>query len=123
MEAEVVKDPPSKIKSKAKTEDHLNFQLLQHLEKPEESGYRVGLFCTGKTGGRTSQKLASEDVKVRVLTNSYKANDVPLVHAFYAKYRQELLENDVKLYEFLAAPDADNLNANTEELAQKRRSA
>ena len=44
---------------------------------------------------------------------------MPLVHAFYAKYRQELLENDVKLYEFLAAPDADNLNANTEELAQK----
>jgi len=120
VEAEVVKDPPSKIKSKAKTEDHLNFQLLQHLEKPEESVDIVSAyFVPEKQGAERLKKLASEDVKVRVLTNSYKANDVPLVHAFYAKYRQELLENDVKLYEFLAAPDADNLNANTEELAQK----
>lgn len=97
----------------------MNFQLLQHLEKPEESVDIVSAYFVPENRGRTSQKLASEDVKVRVLTNSYKANDVPLVHAFYAKYRQELLENDVKLYEFLAAPDADNLNANTEELAQK----
>jgi Phosphatidylserine/phosphatidylglycerophosphate/cardiolipin synthases and related enzymes len=53
------------------------------------------------------------------LTNSFQANDVPLVHAFYSKYRQDLLEHDVQLYEFLSRPDAENLNTNTKELAEK----
>ena len=76
-------------------------------------------FVPEKLGAERLKKLAANDIKVRVLTNSYKANDVSIVHAFYAKYRQDLLENDVQLYEFLAAPDADHLNANTEELAKK----
>jgi putative cardiolipin synthase len=120
VEAEVVKDSPSKIKDKAKTEEHLNFQLLQRLEKPETSVDIVSAyFVPEELGADRLKKLTADKVKVRVLTNSYKANDVPLVHAFYAKYRQDLLENDVQLYEFLATPDADNLNANTKEIAQK----
>ncbi|WP_410553729.1 phospholipase D family protein [Acinetobacter bohemicus] len=120
VEAEVVKDSPAKIKAEAETEDHLNFQLLQRLEKPEHSVDIVSAyFVPEKLGAERLKKLAANDIKVRVLTNSYKANDVSIVHAFYAKYRQDLLENDVQLYEFLAAPDADHLNANTEELAKK----
>ncbi|WP_216940343.1 phospholipase D family protein [Acinetobacter sp. BY419] len=120
VEAEVVKDPPSKIKAKAKTEEHLNFQLLQHLEKPEQSVDIVSAyFVPEKTGADRLKKLVNENIKVRVLTNSFKANDVSVVHAFYAKYRKDLLENDVQLYEFLAAPDSHNLNVNTEEIAKK----
>ncbi len=37
VKAEVVKDSPSKIKSKAKKEEHLNFQLLNRLDKTEQS--------------------------------------------------------------------------------------
>nr|WP_257228923.1 phospholipase D family protein [Acinetobacter sp. YH12255] len=120
VEAEVVKDPPSKIKAKAKAEEHLNFQLLQHLEKPEQSVDIVSAyFVPEKIGADRLKKLADENIEVRVLTNSFKANDVAVVHAFYGKYRQDLLENDVQLYEFLAAPDSDNLNANTEEISKK----
>lgn len=120
VEAEVVKDHPSKIKAKAKKEEHLNFQLLQHLEKPEQSIDIVSAyFVPEKEGADRLIKVAKDNVDVRVLTNSYKANDVPLVHAFYAKYRQRLLENNVQLYEFLAAPDAKNLNENTQEIADK----
>ncbi|WP_420791314.1 phospholipase D family protein [Acinetobacter schindleri] len=120
VEAEVVKDPPTKIKSKAKKEEHLNFQLLQHLEKPEQSVDIVSAyFVPEKEGAERLKSLAQKDIKIRVLTNSYKANDVPVVHAFYSKYRKDLLEHDVQLYEFLAAPDAANLNANTKEIADK----
>ncbi|ENX31146.1 MULTISPECIES: phospholipase D family protein [Acinetobacter] len=120
VEAEVVKDPPSKIKAKAKTEEHLNFQLLQRLEKPEQSVDIVSAyFVPEKIGADRLKKLANENIKVRVLTNSFKANDVAVVHAFYAKYRQDLLENGVQLYEFLAAPEANHLNANTEEISKK----
>ena len=63
--------------------------------------------------------LAQSNIQVRVLTNSFKANDVAVVHAFYAKYRKDLLKNKVELYEFLSAPEAENLNANTEEIAEK----
>ncbi|MQW91323.1 phospholipase D family protein [Acinetobacter wanghuae] len=120
VEAEVVKDSPSKIKSKAKKEEHLNFQLLQLLEKPEHSIDIVSAyFVPEKSGADRLIDVAKDNVQVRVLTNSYNANDVPLVHAFYAKYRQRLLENNVQLYEFLAAPEAKNLNENTQEIAEK----
>ncbi|MCP5888514.1 hypothetical protein NL336_26965, partial [Klebsiella pneumoniae] len=76
-------------------------------------------FVPEKIGADRLKKLANENIKVRVLTNSFKANDVAVVHAFYAKYRQDLLENDVQLYEFLAAPEANHLNANTEEISKK----
>jgi putative cardiolipin synthase len=41
--------------------------------------------------------LAEDGIKVRVLTNSFKANDVAVVHAFYGKYRQDLLEHGTAL--------------------------
>ncbi len=37
VSAEVVKDAPSKVKDRASKEEHLNFQLLTHLEKPSSS--------------------------------------------------------------------------------------
>ena len=63
--------------------------------------------------------LAEDGIKVRVLTNSFKANDVAVVHAFYGKYRQDLLEHGVQLYEFLPALDKNDLDRHTEALAKK----
>ena len=120
VEADVVKDSPSKIKSRAAKEEHLNFQLLGHLDKPEHSIDIVSAyFVPEKQGADRLKNLANQDIKVRVLTNSYQANDVPVVHAFYGKYRQDLLKNNVQLFEFLSAPETEHLNSNTEELASK----
>ncbi|WP_415502434.1 phospholipase D family protein [Acinetobacter celticus] len=120
VKAEIVKDSPSKIKAKAKKEEHLNFQLIKHLNTPEQSVDIVSAyFVPEKEGTKKLAQLAENGVKVRVLTNSFKANDVPVVHAFYGKYRQDLLENDVQLYEFLFNPNVENLNINTDELAKK----
>jgi putative cardiolipin synthase len=43
--------------------------------------------------------LARRGVKVKVLTNALEATDVPVVHAGYAKWREELLRNGIALYE------------------------
>ena len=42
-----------------------------------------------------------------------------MVHAFYAKYREDLLANNVQLYEFLARPEMENLNTHTHEISKK----
>ncbi|WP_249410357.1 phospholipase D-like domain-containing protein, partial [Acinetobacter baumannii] len=34
------------------------------------------------------------------LTNSFAANDVAIVHAFYSQYRVEMLKSGIELYEF-----------------------
>lgn len=120
VKAEVVKDSPEKIKAKAKKEEHLNFQLTKHLEKPEHSVDIISAYFVPENKGTKRLNDLSEDgVQVRVLTNSFKANDVSLVHAFYQKYRVDLLKHGVQLYEFQPAIDAANLNANTEEISKK----
>ena len=119
VKAEVVKDSPDKIRTKAKKEEHLNFQLTKNLEKPEHSVDLISAyFVPEKKGAERLNDLAQEGVQVRVLTNSFKANDVFLVHAFYQKYRVDLLKHGVELYEFLPAIDAANLNSNTEEISK-----
>ena len=120
VKAEVVKDSPDKIKSKAKKQEHLNFQLINHLEQPEKNIDLISAyFVPEKKGAKILGDLAQDGVKVRVLTNSFKANDVAVVRAFYGKYRKELLEQGVQLYEFLPALDKDDLDKHTEDLAKK----
>ncbi|OTG63182.1 phospholipase D family protein [Acinetobacter silvestris] len=110
VKAEVIKDAPDKVKAKAKKEEHLNFQMVKHLEIPDHSVDLISAyFVPQKKGEEKLSELAKDGVQVRVLTNSFKANDVSLVHAFYTKYRIDLLKNGVELYEFLPAlPDVDN---------------
>jgi len=51
---------------------------------------------------------------VRILTNSLASNDVPIVHAGYAKYRKDLLRAGVELFEM-------NKKFTSEERKEKRR--
>jgi len=55
--------------------------------------------------------LAGRGVRVRVLTNSLEASDVAVVHAGYAKWRRELLEHGVKLYEMRRVSGASSPEA------------
>ena len=56
-------------------------------------------FIPGPMGVRAFGDLRKRDVKVTILTNSLAANDEPLVHTGYARYRVELLRSGVDLYE------------------------
>ena len=120
VKAEVVKDAPDKIQDKAKKEQHLNFQMVKRLDTPTENVDLISAyFVPQKKGEKKLTQLANDGVHVRVLTNSFKANDVSLVHAFYAKYRENLLKNGVDLYEFLPAVSDENLYANSKEISKK----
>lgn len=56
-------------------------------------------FIPGDDGVATFADWIAKGAKVTVLTNSLAANDVPLVHAGYARYRQPLLSAGVQLWE------------------------
>jgi putative cardiolipin synthase len=56
-------------------------------------------FIPGSAGMQEFDDLRKRHVKVTILTNSLAANDVPLVHTGYARYRVELLRTGVDLYE------------------------
>ena len=66
----------------------------QHLELA--SAY----FVPTQQGTYYLKQLRVEGIKVRALTNSFAANDVAIVHAFYSQYRVEMLKNGIELYEF-----------------------
>lgn len=113
VKAEVIKDSPDKIKAKAKKEQQLNFQMIKHLEMPKSTVDIISAyFVPERTGEKRLSAIAQTGVEVRVLTNSFKANDVALVHAFYANYRKDLLKNGVQLYEFLPALPEELQNKN-----------
>ena len=45
-------------------------------------------------------EMVENGIRVRILTNSLAANDVPIVHAGYMRYRKDLVKGGVELYEF-----------------------
>ncbi len=72
--------------------DQLKSELLM------ENAY----FVPTQAGADRLKQLSKRGVKVRILTNSLSSNDVIAVHAGYSKYRVELLEAGIKLYEVRA---------------------
>ena len=120
VKAEIVKDSPAKIHGTALPEEYLQAQLTQHLNVPHHNLDIISAyFVPEKQGTAMLGSLAKNGVNVRVLTNSFKANDVWLVHAFYSKYRQPLLESGVHLYEFLPALGAKALGPYTKLLSKE----
>ena len=53
----------------------------------------------GDTKDGARGDLRKRNVKVTILTNSFAANDVPLTHTGYARYRVQLLRNGADIYE------------------------
>ncbi|MCH4246352.1 phospholipase D family protein [Acinetobacter populi] len=102
VSAIVVKDSADKINKDTPQEQHLNFQLANILNHPEQHVDLVSAyFVPNKDNLDLLQQLSTQGVDIRVLTNSFKANDVPVVHAFYAKHRKRLLQDGIQLFEFL----------------------
>ena len=67
----------------------------------------------GERGMEAFEELRARDVKVTLLTNSLAANDEPLVHGGYARYRERLLESGVDLYELSPARTTKNKRLGT----------
>lgn len=61
-------------------------------------------FVPGQWGLDLMRDVRARGVRVRVLTNSLAATDVPIVHAGYARYRVQLLQLGVDLFELRPLP-------------------
>ena len=99
--AHFVADSPDKIRGQASRNQLIYRQIFQIMGEPKQHMELVSAyFVPTRKGTDYLTGLVKNGANVRVLTNSFLANDVPLVHAFYRQYRPDLLKNGVKIYEF-----------------------
>ncbi|SDD91550.1 putative cardiolipin synthase [Paracoccus isoporae] len=103
----VVADDPAKGMGEASREELMITRLTDILGEVERNLDLVSAyFVPGRQGSRFFAGLASAGARIRVLTNSWRATDVPMVHAGYVKYRRELLEAGVDLFELKPGEEA-----------------
>jgi putative cardiolipin synthase len=101
--ARLVSDDPAKGLGEAPKEGTLTHDLKALLGDPQNEVDLVSAyFVPAGAGTATFSEWARRGVKVRVLTNSFEATDVSVVHAGYVKRRKALLESGVALYELRA---------------------
>lgn len=99
--AEFLADSPNKTLGQAQDNELIYHQIRNYMGDPkQEMDLIAAYFVPTKNGTDFINQFPKQNVKVRILTNSFVANDVALVHAFYQKYRVELLKNGAELYEF-----------------------
>ena len=100
-DAVIVVDHPDKItSSRDANELHLVSQLAPYFQNLKKELIIISpYFVPGDEGVDFFRELIDRGVRVRILTNSLSSNDVGIVHAGYAKYREALLKNGVELYE------------------------
>ncbi|WP_442768888.1 phospholipase D family protein [Acinetobacter bohemicus] len=99
--AHFIADSPNKIRGEATNDQLIYSQMLNIMGEPKQHLELVSAyFVPTRKGTNYLVNLSKNDVRIRILTNSFLANDVAVVHAFYQKYRHDLLQNGIKLYEF-----------------------
>lgn len=101
VKTEMVSDDPDKILGLAPQEELLPYQLQRAIGTPQHSVDLISpYFVPTQTGVEAFSALIKQNgVRVRVLTNSYDATDVAVVHAGYIKHRKQLLQAGVELFE------------------------
>ncbi|MEF1291109.1 phospholipase D-like domain-containing protein, partial [Vibrio sp. M260118] len=83
--------------------------LTELLESVESSFVLVSpYFVPTEYGAKALVDAAKRGIKVTVITNSLASNDVFAVHGWYAKYRQQLVEGGVELWETKASAHIDS---------------
>ena len=96
-------DRPGKVMARSADEARSMSAEMNVMDRVMEAKSDVVIsspyFIPGSMGVQAFGDLRKRNVKVTILTNSLAANDVPLVHTGYARYRVGLLRTGVDLYE------------------------
>ncbi len=96
----MISDDPAKGLGLAAPEKLFPQKLREIIGDPSDQVDLVAPYYIPTASGADSFKnMAKRGLKVRVLTNSLAALDVPLVHAGYSKHRRALLDAGITLYE------------------------
>ena len=100
--AMAIADPPDKLDRNADKAwaDSLAYQALMKIWTAErEVTITSPYLIPGALGIAAFEALRQRQVQVTVLTNSLAATDEPLVHTGYSRYRPQLVDAGVELYE------------------------
>ncbi|WP_322804983.1 phospholipase D family protein [Vibrio alfacsensis] len=101
--AQVWFDLPDKI---ATQESQLIHNLSELLASVESSFVLISpYFVPTESGTQALVDAAKRGVDITIITNSLASNDVFAVHGWYAKYRQDLVEAGIKLWEVKASAE------------------
>ncbi len=102
-QAAAVADPPAKLRYMTADEafsTSVTAHFWQQLLRAENDVVLTSPYMVpGERGMEGFAQLRDWGVNVTLLTNSLAANDEPLVHSGYARYRKRLLELGIDLYE------------------------
>ncbi|KQP11827.1 phospholipase D family protein [Pseudorhodoferax sp. Leaf267] len=101
--AQVIADPPTKPDTMSDDEALATSVTMQVwgllLAAKDQVELTSPYLVPGEKGMAAFQDLARRRVKLTLLTNSLAANDEPLVHTGYVRYRKRLLQSGADLYE------------------------
>lgn len=100
--ARLVADPPDKVRGNGhRLRSSFLFARFQQVMPPAQRELLISspYFVPSHAGLKFLRDAVRRGVDVRVLTNSYLANDVPAVHSGYAPYRNDLLRDGIRLFE------------------------
>ncbi len=96
-------DLPDKVETR---DSQVAEQLAERLNNVTDSILIISpYFVPTEAGTLGLKRLAESGVKVTIVTNSLASNDVFAVHGWYAKYREELLESGITLWEIKASAE------------------
>lgn len=102
-EARAIADPPTKPETMTPDEALATSVTMKVwgllLDAQSEVDITSPYLVPGEKGMAAFDDLARRKVKLTLLTNSLAANDEPLVHTGYARYRMRLLTSGADLYE------------------------
>ena len=101
--AHAVADPPAKLASMTADQALATSVTMQIWERLLDAKQEVQLtspyLVPGEKGMAAFESLGKRKIKLVLLTNSLAANDEPLVHTGYMRYRERLLRSGADLYE------------------------
>jgi putative cardiolipin synthase len=96
-------DQPAKVLAKSPEAARAMSAQMNIMDRVMTSESEVVIsspyFIPGPVGLQEFSDLRRRNVAVTVLTNSFAANDEPLAHKGYARYREDLLRTGVDIYE------------------------
>lgn len=111
-QANAISDPPHKLRSMTAEQalaTSVTMRVWEQLLTAEREVFMTSPYLVpGERGMAAFEDLRSRGVGLTLLTNSFAANDEPLVHSGYARYRVRLLKAGVDLYELSPARTTRN---------------
>jgi putative cardiolipin synthase len=118
----LVYDDPSKVEADEVTaETHLGPKLHQAMDETRKEVIIVSpYFVPGEKITAYLNGLVKKGISVRILTNSLAANDVSIVHAGYMRYREDLVNGGVELYEYKRTFSKEEMKQKKKEKKQSK---